>query len=102
MSPVSVRAYVGRSGEPGGKACRLRDVQPSWGGDARLREASDVRVSVSTLSGMRVSRLSSNLELSALWPCQDRGTGSGSAGSGSKGKEAGRAIAMETMWLAYR
>ena len=37
-----------------------------------------------------------------LWPCQDLGTGSGTAGSGSKGKEGGRAIAMETMWLAYR
>ena len=37
-----------------------------------------------------------------LWPCQDLGTGSRTAGSGSEGKEAGRAIAMETMWLAYR
>ena len=64
MSPVNVRAYAGRSGDPSGEACRLRDVRPFWGGDARLREASDVRVSVPTLSGMRVSRLSSNLELS--------------------------------------
>ena len=64
MSPASVRAYVGRSGDPGGEACRLRDVRPSCGGDARLREGSDVQVSVPTLSGMRVSRLSSNLELS--------------------------------------
>ena len=38
---------------------------------------------------------------SPLWPCQDLGTGSRTAGSGSEGKEAGRAIAMETMWLAY-
>ena len=30
-----------------------------------------------------------------VWPCQDLGTGSGSAGSGSKGKEAGRAIRSE-------
>ena len=37
-----------------------------------------------------------------VWPCQDLGTGSRTAGSGSEGKEAGRAIAMETMWLAYR
>ena len=37
-----------------------------------------------------------------VWPCQDLGTRSRTAGSGSGGKEAGRAIAMETMWLAYR
>ena len=40
------------------------------------------------------------VEATAVWPCQDLGTGSRTAGSGSKGKEAGRAIAMETMWLA--
>ena len=64
MSPVNVRTYVGRSGDPGGEACRLRDVGPSCGGNARLRVASAVRVTVPTSSGMRVSRLSSNLELS--------------------------------------
>ena len=35
--------------------------------------------------------------ITIVWPCQDLGTG-----GGSEGKEAGRAIAMETMWLAYR
>ena len=64
ISVTGERTYVGRSSDPGGEACRLRDVGPSWGGDARLRKASDVRVRVPTLSGMRVSRLSSNLELS--------------------------------------
>ena len=64
MSPVNVRMYVGRSGDPGGEAWRLRDVGPSCGGNARLRGASAVRVIVPTSSGMRVSRLSSNLELS--------------------------------------
>ena len=46
-------------------------------------------------------RLGSCTLCDVLWPCQDLGTGSGAAGSGSEGKEAGRAIAMETMWLAY-
>ena len=48
--------YVGRSRDPDGEACRVRDMRPSWEGDARLREASDVWVRVPTLSEMRVSR----------------------------------------------
>ncbi len=31
MSPVNVRMYVGRSGDPGGEDSRLRDVGPSCG-----------------------------------------------------------------------
>ena len=56
--------YVGSSGDPGGEACRLRDVGTSCGGNARLRGASAVRVTVPTSSGMCVSQLSSILELS--------------------------------------
>ena len=43
-----------------------------------------------------------SVHLEKVWPCQDLGTGSRTAGSVSEGKEAGRAIAMETIWLAYR